>query len=74
VIDNFVYELRPEQRFASHEGEHTGSAVVQPVDRSARNLFGHALDAIIIGPTVMAVEVALILGEQIGNDGMEVAG
>src|SRR5262245_823525 len=47
---------------------------MKPVDGRARDLFGHALDAIVERIAVVTVEVALKLGEQVRHDGVEIAG
>ena len=73
VVDDLVHELRPQQHLATHQREHAARRRLQPVDRRARDLLGHALHAVVVGPAVVAVEVALQLGEQIRDDRMEVA-
>ena len=73
VVEDLMHKLRPQQDFAPHQCQNPATAVVQPVDRAAANIFGHARDTIIVRPTVVAVEVALPFGEQVRNDGMEIA-
>ena len=46
---------------------------MQPVNRALRRVFGHALDAVIVGPAVVTIQITLPLGEEIGNDGAQLA-
>src|SRR5205823_9651058 len=52
---------------------HASCSLMQPVDRALGGVLGHALYAIVEGPTIMAVEIALPLGEEIRNDRMQMA-
>ena len=65
VVNDFVDKLRPQERFASHEGEEPIAEPVQPVDGLSGSLLGHSLNAIVIGPAVMTIEVAFPFAEQI---------
>src|SRR5215467_5830214 len=47
---------------------------MEPIYRSARDIFGHAFNAIVKGPAVPAIEIALVFNEKIGGDRMKVAG
>src|ERR1017187_5728419 len=73
VIDDLVGEVGAKERFTAHQRQHPASGVVQPVDRAFGHVLGHAADAVVERPTVVAVEVAFPLVEQIGNDGMKLA-
>jgi len=46
---------------------------VQPVDRAARDIFGHAAYAVIESPAVVAIQITFPFGEEIGDDRVEVA-
>src|SRR5580658_817580 len=46
---------------------------MQPVDGAPGSIFGHTFDLVIEGPAIVAVEIALELGKEIGNEGVEVA-
>jgi hypothetical protein len=67
-------EIGPQQRFSAHERQHAAAMVIQPVDGTARDVFRHAFDFVVEGPTVPAVEVALVFDKEIGRDGMKLAG
>ena len=73
VVDDLVREVGTEKRFAAHQRQHPASRVVQPVDRAFGHVLGHSADAVVERPTVVTVEVALPLVEQVGNDGMKLA-
>ena len=47
--------------------------VMKPVDGAARDVFRHPFDLVIEGPAIPAVEVALVLEEEIGGNGMKFA-
>ena len=66
-------EVGTQQRLAAHQRQHPASGVAQPVDRALGHVLGHAAHAVVEGPAVMAVEVALPLVEQVGDDRVEVA-
>jgi hypothetical protein len=48
--------------------------VVQPVDRTPRDVLGHALDLVVIGPAIPAIEVALVFDKQVSGDGVKLPG
>ena len=73
VVGDAMDEVRPEQRLAAHERQHAAAGSVQPVDGALRRIFRHAFYFVVEGPAVVAVEIALELGEQIGDERMEVA-
>jgi hypothetical protein len=74
VVDDFVHELGPEQNLATHEREHAAGRGMQPVERCPGELLGHPLHPIVVRVAVVAIEIALVLGEQVGDDRMEIAG
>ena len=74
VIDHLVRELGAKQDFSSHERENPASGRMQPVDRPPGNVFGHAGDAVVEGPAIVAIEIAFPFGEQIRDERMELAG
>src|SRR5215831_15924061 len=41
---------------------------MQPIDRTLGRVFGHALYFVVVGPAVMAIVIALPLGEQVRDD------
>jgi hypothetical protein len=47
---------------------------MQPINGSLRDILAHSLDMIVEGPAIMAVEIALVLCEQVTNDGVEFSG
>ena len=65
--------LRPQQRFAAHERQHTTPVVMEPVNGALGDILGHALHLVIEGPAVPAIEIALVIDEEISGDGMEFA-
>ncbi len=73
VIDDLVNEIRAEQRFATGRGEHAAGSGFQPVDGAARCVFGHAFDAIVVGPAIVTVQIAFPFGEEVGNDRLKFA-
>ncbi len=73
VVDDLVREVGTQQRLATHQRQHAGAGVAQPVDRALGRVLGHAANAVVEGPAVMAVEVALPLVEQVRDDRVEVA-
>src|SRR5580692_5138380 len=69
-----MYEVGPQQRFASHVGKHATSGAVEPVNGAFRRVLGHALHFVVEGPAVMAVEIAFKFGEQVRDERMKVSG
>jgi hypothetical protein len=67
-------EVRTQQDLTAHEREDPAAGVVEPIDRPPGDILRHSLDPIVERPAVVAIEVALPLGEEIGNDGVEFAG
>ena len=63
VIDDLVRKVGPQQRFATHQRQHPASVVVQPVNRPAGDVFAHALDLVVVGPAIPAIEIAFVLDE-----------
>ena len=57
-----------------HEREHAAAVVVEPVNGPPRHIFRHALYLVVVGPAVPAIEIAFVFEEQVGGDGMELAG
>src|SRR5438445_12635778 len=47
--------------------------VMEPVYRAARDIFRHALDLVVEGPAIPAVQVALVFNEEIGGDRMKLS-
>jgi hypothetical protein len=47
--------------------------VVEPVDGAASHIFRHPLDLVVVGPAIPAVQIALVLDEQIRGDGVELS-
>jgi hypothetical protein len=74
VVDDFVDEVRPEERFAAGGRQHTARSGVQPIDSALGGVFTHAAHAIVVGPAVVAIEIAFPLGEEVGNDGLKFSG
>jgi len=74
VIHHFVRKLRSQQRLASHESDHSATMIVEPVDRAPGNVLGHAFHFVAVRPAVPAIEIALVLQEQIRSYGMEISG
>ncbi len=66
-------EFWPQERLTPHQRQHTAPIVVQPVDGATGYIFSHALDFVVIGPAVPAIEVALVFDKQIGGDRVELA-
>src|SRR5689334_13639663 len=48
VVDDLVNELRPQQRFATHQRQHARADRVQPVDRTLRHVFGHSRYLVVV--------------------------
>jgi len=48
--------------------------IVQPINRTPRYILCHALDPVIEGPAIPAIDITLVLNEEIGSDWMEIAG
>jgi len=69
-----VRELQAQERLSAHESKNAATMIVEPVDRAPRHVFGHALDLVVKGPAIPAIEIAFVLDEQIRRDGMEIAG
>src|SRR4029077_7132349 len=67
VIDNLVRELRTQQRLSSHQGKYAAAVVVKPIDRSPGHILSHALYFVVEGPTIPAVEIALVLQKKVGG-------
>ena len=63
VVDNFVDKFRPQQRLTTHQRQHPAAVVVQPINRTAGYILGHALNLVVIGPAVPAIEIALVLNK-----------
>ena len=74
VVDDFVHEVRADERLAAGWSEHAARRRFEPFDGAPRGVFGHAFYAVVIRPAVVAVQIALPLGEEVGNDGLKVAG
>ena len=73
VVNNLVNEVWPDQRFTAGGGKHAARRRLQPVDRAPRGVFRHALDAVVIGPAVVAVQIAFPFGEEVRDDRLKVA-
>jgi hypothetical protein len=65
VVHQPVHEGRPQQGLPAHDRQRPTADVVQPVHRPARHRLRHPLHAVVPRPAVVAVEVALPLGEQV---------
>ncbi len=68
VVRDLVDEIGTEQGLAAHQGQYAISHRLQPVDRPFRGLLGHPLHGVVVGPAVVAIEVALIVREEIRDD------
>jgi len=73
VVHHLVGELRTQQRFASHQRQHSATVIVEPVNRATCHVLSHPFYFVVEGPAVPAVEIAFVLDEQISNDGMKIA-
>jgi hypothetical protein len=47
---------------------------MKPIDGTFRDLLGHSPDTVIKGPAVVAIQIALVLGEEVTNDGVKLSG
>jgi hypothetical protein len=74
VLDDFVDEVWTQERFAAGRGEDAAGRGVQPIDGASGGVFAHAADAIIVGPAVVAIEIAFPLREEVGDDGPKFSG
>ncbi len=73
VVSDSLNQVGPQKRLAPHISEHPATRAVKPVNGSLGRVFGHAFHFVVEGPTVMAIEIALEFGEEVGDQGMEVA-
>ena len=73
VVDDFVHKIWAHQRLAASGSQHAARRVMQPINGATGGVFGHALDAIVVGPTVVAIQIAFPLGEKIRNDRLKIA-
>ena len=46
---------------------------MEPIDRTSRDVFGHALDLVVEGPAVPAVQVALVFEEKVRGNRVKLA-
>src|SRR5262245_39310511 len=46
---------------------------MEPVDGTMRRVLAHALDAVVIRPAVVAVQIAFPLSKKVGNDRLKLA-
>src|ERR1700722_7072549 len=47
---------------------------MEPVNRSSRDVLGHAADLIVVCPAVPAIQIAFVFDKQIRRDGMKISG
>src|SRR5205807_2813903 len=73
VVNDLVNELGPEERFAAHQRKDARADGMEPINRAARYVFGHALDLVVVRPAVVTIVVALPLGEQVRDDRAQLA-
>ena len=73
VVRDPMDKIRTQQRLAAHVGEHPAAGAMQPIDGALRCVFGHSLHFVVEGPAVVAIEIALELGEEISDERMEIA-
>src|ERR1700761_3930389 len=66
-------EIRPQQWLASPVGQHSATRAVQPVHGAFGRVLTHALHLIVESPTIVAVQIAFELSEEIRNQRMKVA-
>src|SRR6266498_4427655 len=46
---------------------------MDPIDGTLGDVFGHALNGIVVGPAIVAIKIALPFGEQVRNDWAQLA-
>ena len=57
-----------------YQGKKSVAKTVQPIDRFARDRFCHALHAVVIGPAIVAIEIALPFAKKIGDQRLDFSG
>src|SRR6185437_6786504 len=67
VISHLVCEVGSKEWFTSHQSQHAAAVVVQPVDCASRGVFGHSFYFVVIGSAVPAVQVALVIEEEVSG-------
>src|SRR5438445_10570239 len=72
IVHDLVNEIGAQQWLAARGSKHPAGCRVQPVDCAPRRILGHSLDAIVIRPAVMAIEIAFPFGEEVGDYRLEV--
>src|SRR5215471_7931647 len=73
VVNDFVHKIRTQKGLATGGSEHAARRGIKPVYGAARRILGHTLDAIVVGPAVMTIEIAFPFGEEISNDGLKIS-
>ena len=74
IVHDLVDKIRTQKGLAACGSKHAAGRGFEPVDGTARRVFRHALDAIVIGPAVVTIEIAFPFGEEVSNDGLKVSG
>ena len=73
VINDFVNEVRADERLAAGWSEYSARGRFQPVDGAPRCVLSNAFDAIVVRPAVMTVQIAFPFGKEVGNDRLKLA-
>jgi len=71
TINHLMDEVGAQKRFAAQERKHAAGRRVQPVNRAFGNVRSNSFHTIVESSTILAVQVARPLREQIGNDGVK---
>ncbi len=68
VIDDLVNEIGADQRLTAHQSKDAIAYGMQPVNGSSRCRLRHPAHLVVIGPAVVAINIALKFAEEIRND------
>ncbi len=63
IIDDFVHEIRPQERLSTRRRKHAARSRVQPINRATGDILAHSLHAVVVGPAIMTIQIAFPLRE-----------
>jgi hypothetical protein len=69
-----VSDIGTEKWLAAHQRQHPAAVIVEPINGTLGHVLGHAFDFVVEGPAIPAIEIALVVEEKVGGDGMKFAG
>src|SRR5580692_3657258 len=74
VVNHLVNEVWAKQWFAASGSQNPARRALEPVNGAAGRVFRHSLNAIVVRPAIVAVQVAFPLSEKVGDDRLKLAG